>query len=1764
MLSISGYKLVEELYSSERVIVYRGIRISDKLPVVIKILANEYPTQEDVARLKHEFEILTQLNFSYVIKPLGIEKVDHRYALVMEDTSFMTLSEFMQKQKINLDLFFKIAKQLAFALHEIHNAHVIHKDINPSNILIGQDGEQIKIIDFHISTLLFQERQEIKSPEGLEGTLAYMSPEQTGRINRSVDRRTDLYSLGITFYQMLTNRLPFEAKSPIEWVHSHIAKQPKPPHEINLDIPVAISNIVMKLLAKAPEERYSTAFGLMADIEQAISSWLRKRSIDIFPLGEKDKTALFQIPQKLYGREIEIEQLLAAFQRVNSGSRQLLLVCGYSGIGKTSLVNELHRPIVKQHGYFVSGKCEKFQQERPLYGLIQAFQHLIQQLLTGSTEQIAYWRQKLSDVLYPNAQVIIDVIPEMENLIGKQPPVHALPPSEARNRFELVFFDFVHAFANAEHPTVIFLDDVQWADLASMDLIKQFMRDESLTYFLLICAYRDNEVTKGHPLLDMLNVLEQNNVPIEKLQVRPLDLANVNRLVVDTIHTNLDIAPLSELVHEKTGGNPFFVNTFLQKLYDEKFLTFDIKQAEWLWDISTLKALTVTDNVTDMVVEKMTKLPPDTKNILKLAACVGNQFDLSALSLAQEKSPFDVANILWPLLEINLVVPLSDGYRYISAEANYTHVRQVIYKFSHDRIHQAALSMLSPIELSAINLKLARFLSANLPPAEQEERLFEIVNHFNISLEYIINSAERLELANLNFKAGCKAKASIAYDSAAKYFEHTMQLLGENAWDKHYQLMFEASMLHAECMHLTGSFTEADKLFSALMDKATNKTDRARVIMLQTLSYTMQLKRQKAIDICLKGLETLGMQAARKPNPLKIVAELFKVLRAVRKKSVDDLLNIPPLTEPDQKLIMEFIDRLTVSAYLEDPHLMALTGLKGLLFSLKNGYAASTSIHFILLALMLIAVFRNYDRAYQYGQLAMKIADRFDDMRIRTTVYFQFNVLIAPWKLPYRKCCEALEKVYPMGRQSGELLYASYAASMITQMMLVQGDPLSDIEVRIKNFYAIPEFIKNLDVICNFGTFERMISVLKGEKPVDYFHEHVTEFLENRLTYLHPIAYVISGIMCLTTSYILEDWENALIILQKTKPYADAEYMVAILHRVEYYFFASLIYLVLYEKQGRWERFKTKLKLKSNLRKLASFAKTCPHNFLSKYQLVRGGMLHLAGHLDEAMKAYDLAIRSARENNLLPVEAIINEFIGRFFYFHQMQKQAKLYTQEAALLYQIWGATWKVKALQEHYPDLFIQSRALITSGSKTDTTTTTATDTLQLDLSSIMKSTQTISSKVKWEELVHALIKIAMENAGASRGFLLLIQDEKLLIAARCDSPDAEPELLQHVPANEFKDLCLSLVQYVFNTGQTILLDNASITAPYSQDAYVMERKPLSIVCVPILREAKVLGMLYLENNLTPGAFSSQRTEILTLLAGQAAISIENAQLYSAYDQFVPHEFLDILGKRRIIDVHLGDQIQKEMGVLFSDIRGFTALSEKLSPAANFEFINEYLRFMEPAIRENGGFIDKFIGDAIMALFPGGADNVVSAGVAMQKALEKYNVQRVERNLTPISIGIGINYGKLILGTVGSRYRMETTVISDTVNQSSRIEDLTKMYQSRLLISDATYKAMKNPDLFQYRFIDRIQIRGKEEISDIWEVYSADSDQLYAAKLAIAAHYNHAIKAFYKGDYKNALNLFQRCGDKLSSDKVIQVYVERCTRLIKEKKEEISSPKRI
>ncbi len=1796
MLTLPGYQILVKIYESANSEVYRGIREADSQLVILKLLTEDYPTPAELTRYKQEYKITRSLNLEGVIKAYGLEHYQNTLVIILEDFGGESLKLLMNDRRFTLEEFLNIAIKITESLGNIHAANIIHKDINPSNIAFNPTTGQLKLIDFGISTILARENPKIKNPNILEGTLAYISPEQTGRMNRLLDYRTDFYSLGATFYELLTHQVPFDTTDAMELVHCHIAKQPVPPHELNPEIPKAVSNLVMKLLAKTAEERYQSAWGIQSDLVICLMQLEVGGEIEEFILGENDISDKFQIPQKLYGREQEVETLLAAFERVSGegvGSREwgvgeageagelggrenfpidnpqstihnrqstieMMLVSGYSGIGKSALVQEVYKPITRQRGYFISGKFDQFQRNIPYAALIRAFQELVRQLLTESEDKLNQWRSQLLAALGTNAQVIIDVIPEVGLIVGKQPALPELPPTEFQNRFNLAFQNFIKVFTKPEHPLVIFLDDLQWADSASLKLMQLLMTAPESECLFLIGAYRDNEVSPTHPLMLTVDEIQKSGAVVNHISLSPLELPDVNQLISEALHCPAKTSqPLAELVLAKTGGNPFFLQEFLKSLYTEKLLSFNLESLSWQWDLEQIQARAITDNVVELMALKIQKLPDNTQQALKLAACIGNQFELDTLAVVDEKSPNETADSLHSAVAEGLILPLSDAYKSIELDVpQSTDGLTIEYKFIHDRIQQAAYSLIPNEEKQVVHRQVGQLLLQNIPPNEREEKIFDIVNQLNLGLALINYKSERDQLIQLNLIASKKAKAATAYEPAFKYIEVGLALLEAQDWQIQYDLTLALYIEAAEVAYLCGNFQEMERLSEVVLHQAKTLLDKVKVYEIRIQAYIAQDKPKEAVSTALKVLKLLGVKLPQKPRKFQISLALLQTKLALVGKQIEDLIDLPQMISPIQLAAMRILSSVISAASFTSPGLFSLIALKALNLSLKYGNTSLSAYAYATYGQILCGVVGDIEAGYRFGQLALTLLSRFNTRELQAKILLVVNDFIIHWKEPVRETLAPFVEAYQKGLETGDLEFTARSAMVYSYHSYFTGKELTNLEREMKNYSNSISQLKQTKFVYMNERYRQIVLNLMGrnENPCHLMGE---AYNEDKLLPLHIKSndrnaifnvYLHKAILC----YLFKEYSRAsenIIYSQKYLDNATGLLLVPI-----FYFYDSLIMLA---NSGTSEQRRILKRVSSNQKKLKKWANYAPMNHLHKFYLVEAERHRVLGQDAQAMDYYDRAIYLAKENGYLNEEALAHELAANFYLAQGKTKIAQCYMQDAHYCYLTWGATAKVRDLDQRYPHLLASVKTGIKGSKSTLLSPQSTSGEVSgevLDLATVMKASQAISSDIVLDKLLANLMKILIENAGAQKGFLILETKGKFLIEAEGTVGSEQVTVLQSIPIESSQDVSSTIINYVARTKESVVLNNATGEGKFTNDSYIKKHQPKSIICAPLINQGKLSGIVYLENNLTTGAFSPDRLQVLNLLSAQAAISIENARFYNrmaalnkAYERFVPRQFLQFLNKESICDVQLGDQVQQEMSVLFSDIRSFTRFSESITPQENFNFINSYLSRMEPVISAHQGFIDKYIGDAIMALFSGEADNAVKAGIAMLYRLIEYNEHRQNQGYVPIKIGIGINTGSLMLGTVGGKNRMDSTVISDAVNLASRLESLTKEYGVSLLISHHTLARLQHPMDYSIRLVEQVKVRGKSKAVAIFEILDGEPPEIREAKLATKPIFEEGLLLYYRDRVPEAAQRFTECLGLNPRDRVAQIYLERC-----------------
>lgn len=1001
MLKLSQYQILATLSENVNTIVYRAVTQTDGTPVILKTIRKNYPSTVDIARLKHEYDIARHLDISGIVAPLTLDEFQEKPILVWEDFGGRDLTYWSHEKPLSVECVLWVGRQLAETLGHLHQKRVIHKDIKPENIIFNPETQQLKLTDFSIASRLSKESATISNSNLLEGTLTHISPEQTGRMNRAIDYRTDFYSLGITLYELLAGQLPFKSNDPMELIHCHLAKTPQPLNSVNPQIPEILSGAIAKLMAKTAEDRYQSAYGIKADLEICWQQWRESQTVRPFILAQQDRRGTFSIPQKLYGRESEVRQLLAAFDRVSQGTTEMMLVAGYSGIGKSALINEVHKPIVRQRGYFISGKFDQLQRNKPYSSLIQAFRELVRQLLAETDQQVATWREKLTTALGKNGQAIVDVIPEVESIVGPQPALPILSASEAQNRFNLVFRAFIGVFTRKQHPLVMFLDDLQWADVASLQLIELLVTDSDGQYLLMLGAYRDNEVSATHPLMRMLEEIQERGTALETIVLKALNPTHITELVGDTLQMERsEIETLTQLLVRKTQGNPFFLTRLFKYLYVEEVIKFNLQMGEWQWSTKHLLDIEITENVVDLMVEEIQKLPTATQKVLQLAACVGNRFDLKILAIVSEQPAQIVAADLWAALQSGLVVPLSDTYK-IPQVVEDCETLQIDYKFLHDRVQQAAYSLIPEAEKQQVHLKVGRLLWQSILPEELDERVFDIVNPLNIGAALIVEPSERLDLAQLNLQTGCKAKAATAYDSAIEYLTTGRNLLPEDAWQSEYDLTLQLYTEAVEVEYLLIQFETAQALSEIVLDRSRTLLDQVKIYEVKIQFFIAQNQMLEAIETALPVLELLGY-------PLE--TNLAKLQLARPLPQLDELADYPEMCERQQLAVLQILSIISGPIYQARPDLLLFTVFEMVNLCLEFGHSSLAAYAYGMYGLILCGPLNDIALGYQSGQISMRILEQYPSATLKCKVHMLFSSFVGHWKEAHHRTIKSLEQ----------------------------------------------------------------------------------------------------------------------------------------------------------------------------------------------------------------------------------------------------------------------------------------------------------------------------------------------------------------------------------------------------------------------------------------------------------------------------------------------------------------------------------------------------------------------------------------------------------------------------------------------------------------------------------------------------------------------------------------------------------------------------------
>jgi PAS domain S-box-containing protein len=1460
VIDLSRY-VFETLRKDEEFILFRGRSNVDASRVLVLSPAVQRPTPESLKRLEHAHSFKEELDPTWAARPIGIARRWEGPVLVVRDPGGVPLDQLLS-QPLDVAFSLRLAISLSTAIGQLHQRGIIHKDIKPANVLVDSVTGHCWLIGFGIASRLPRERQSPEPPEFVAGTLAYMAPEQTGRMNRSIDSRSDLYSLGVTLYEMLTGSLPFTASDPMEWVHCHIARQPIPPRERVKNVPAAVSAIIMKLLAKTAEERYQTAAGVESDLRRCLVEWETQRRINEFPLGEHDTPDRLLIPEKLYGRSHEIDTLLASFDRVvASGRPELVLVSGYSGIGKSSVVNELHKVLVPPRGLFASGKFDQYKRDIPYATLAQAFQSLIRPLLGKSEAELRNWHDAFQDALGPNGQLVVDLVPELKLVIGEQPPVPDLSPQDAQGRFQLVFRRFIGVFARPEHPLALFLDDLQWLDSATLDLLEDLLTQPDVQHLMLVGAYRDNEVNSAHPLMRRLEAIRQAEAIVQEIVLAPLSCEDLAQLIADFLHCEPErVTPLAQLVHDKTAGNPFFAIQFITALAEEALLAFDHADGRWSWDLTRIQAKGYTDNVADLMVGKLNRLPIETQKALQEFSCLGNRAEIAALTAVHGTSEEEVHSYLWEAVRLEFIVRLEDSYRFI-----------------HDRVQEAAYSLIPEQLRAESHLRIGRLLAAHTPPEGREEVIFDIVNQLNRGSHLIRSAEERERVAELNLIAGRRAKVSTAYVSALSYLAAGRALLTEDSWGNNYELIFSIEILIAECELLTANIVAAENRLSMLSERARSAHHIAIVTRLQLTLYQTMDRSDRAVEVCLEYLRRGGTDWSPHPTSDEVRREYDRIWTQLGNRQIEELVDLPLMTNPDVLDAMDVLSEVVTPAKFCDENLLSLVICRMMNLSLEHGNSDGSCFAYVWFAIVAGPCFGNYKDGFRFGRLGYELVENCGLTRYQARTYMCFGQIVMPWAKHARIGRDLIDRAFDIANRMGDLTFVAYCRDELISNFLTVGDPLAEVQTEAESaleFVRKARFGLVVDIIIGQLGF---IRTLRGLTPKFgcFNDEKFDELQFERHLSSSPVLALPEfwyRVRKTQARFLAGDYASAIdasLRAQQLLWTSPSQFETA-----EFCFYGALSHAAAWDSASPDQRQQHFEALAAHHRQLEVWAENCPENFENRAALVGAEIARIEDRELDAERLYEQAIHSSQTNGFVHNEALANELAARFYAARGFDTIAQAYLRKARYCYLRWGAAGKVRQLDELYPQLREEEPI-------PGPTSTIGTPVEHLDLATVIKVSQAVSGEIVLEKLIDTLMRTAIEHAGAERGLLILPRGVEQWVGAEArTSGDTITVRLQEASVSGVA-VPESIVNYVVRTQESVILDDASAQHPFSADSYFHQQHARSILCLPLVNQAKLIGVLYLENNLTPHVFTPTRIAVLKLLASQAAISLENTRLY-------------------------------------------------------------------------------------------------------------------------------------------------------------------------------------------------------------------------------------------------------------------------------------------
>jgi diguanylate cyclase (GGDEF)-like protein/PAS domain S-box-containing protein len=1514
MLEIPGYTLVEKIHKNHRILIRRAIRNVDGAHVIIKNLTAEFPTRKEITSFQREFEILQAIHVEGVARVVDPELFQNSGMLALEDRGGVTLTNHLRLHSFSLEEFLQAGIHLTSILERLHKKNIIHKDLTPQNIIYNTKTGEFNIIDMSLSSSFPRESQRKRDLNLLEGTLAYISPEQTGWMNRVVDYRTDFYSLGITFYEMLTGKIPFEADDAMEMLHCHLAREPMEfPSRLNL--PRVIWKIIRRLIEKNSEDRYQTSPGIIYDLEMCLDNFRHSGEVGDFKLGEKDVSDRFLIPQKIYGRNREFKVLMDAYHRASENTGELVMLTGQPGVGKTALINEFGKEVIRENGLIIGGNFEQYKRDIPYYAFIKAFDDLINLLLTENQAKKEAWRKLIVESLGVNCAVITDLVPRLELITEKQPSAVELNSIEIKNRFQWIFLKFLGLFMQANTPLVLFIDDLQWADNSSIKLIQTITTSEELKHFVFVLSYRESELSENRHLHDTLAEIKdfrlsrtgnEKALPVSIISLNEIDFRAVTDIVQDSLkNREPETEELAMAVMGKTAGNPFFINQFLKTIHSEGLIRFDNDKLRWRWDLAAIKKKGYTENVIRWMCDNLKVIPPEHLRILEVAACIGKQFDLETLSWINRKTTDET---LQELME-------SIQHEFILAVEEEDSSKNFVFHFQHDQIRKSAYTLLDEGEKLGIHFLLAEYyikhldwrirtdfgdgsgeISYVIRPESiasfaaymmdessfqfilelMRSEIFNIVNHLNIAGELLVSEEQKIACAGMNLIAARRSRKSAAFEAALDYLQIALAALPHEHWEKYYFLSHSIYIEAAECEYINTNFSNSRKLSRIILENAKTLLDKVKVFEIQIASLTPQNRMEEAIQSGLSALKQLGITIAPHPGTLTPFPDIVKATLKIG-KNPNSLITLPEMTDGEKLAAMNIMVQLITPSFISNPALFPVLVLKLVHLTLKFGLAPQSAYAFAFFGMILGSGLGRYDLGDRLSQLALDILYKYGSGNMDCKVLFVTGNMITHWRRPLSTGQSILKDAFHKGLETGDLLFASYALNWYNAYNFLIRTPLEETLDTMQKYESIVSKIKQKDAGYFFNLWRQFVYQLYQNSHLTssidgiYFNEKLSvnnwnETLNNTDLFTY---HLMKGIIL----YLRKDYDSALVELEASIPHESGVYGMPVIVEHNYFYCLVLSALGLSDEQHGNKYYRL---FKKRFKKMEIWAEGNPVNYASRLHLLEGELARLSRKKD-IKYFYEKAIHSSIEQKAFFDQAIANERLGEYYRARGETFVSHAYMREAYQLYLRWGALSKCLEMREEYPELVETHSQIEYLNSITERLTTSASDTL--DLKTVIKVSQNISEEIELKKLIKKLMKIAIETAGAQRGYLILVHDGKLLIEAEADGNSVK--LKDSLPVEKCTRIALSIVNYVNTTRESVVINDVTDLKQFRTDPYIIGEAPKSILCIPVMKQNNLIGILYIENNLLNNVFSDQRLGMINLLIGQVVISLENANYF-------------------------------------------------------------------------------------------------------------------------------------------------------------------------------------------------------------------------------------------------------------------------------------------